>query len=81
MKTIVFAPAAAKQLDALPRRAAEAVLDALALHALAGRGDVRALKGREGYRLQVGDYRVVFAEDAVTILAVYVGRRTTTTYR
>lgn len=50
------------------------------LAAVAGRGDVKALQGRKGYRLRVGAYRVIFDEDATTILAIHIGRRTTTTY-
>jgi mRNA interferase RelE/StbE len=45
-----------------------------------GQGDVKALQGRNGYRLRIGSYRVIFDEDATTILAIYVGRRSTTTY-
>lgn len=80
MKTIVFTSAAAKQLDALPKPAQTAVEGALALYALEGRGDVKRLQGRKGSRLRVGDYRVVFGEDMKTVLAIYIGRRKTTTY-
>jgi mRNA interferase RelE/StbE len=45
-----------------------------------GHGDVKALQGRQGYRLRIGSYRVIFDEDATTILAIYIGRRATTTY-
>ena len=38
------------------------------------------LKGRAGYRLRVGRYRVIFDEDANTILAIYIGKRETSTY-
>jgi mRNA interferase RelE/StbE len=48
---------------------------------MTGRGDVKALQGRDGYRLRVGSYRVIFDEDAFTILAIYIGRRSTTTYK
>jgi len=34
-----------------------------------------------GYRLRIGNYRVIFDEDAVTILAIYIGRHTTTSYK
>ena len=44
-------------------------------------GYVKALRGRDGYRLRAGSYRVIFDEDATTILAIYVGRRDTTTYK
>lgn len=37
--------------------------------------------GRQGYRLRIGRYRVLFDEDRLTILAVYIGKRETTTYR
>jgi mRNA interferase RelE/StbE len=46
-----------------------------------GQGDVKALQGRDGYRLRIGGYRVIFDEDATTILAIYIGRRATTTYK
>jgi mRNA interferase RelE/StbE len=48
---------------------------------MSGSGDVKKLSERSGYRLRIGRYRVLFAEDAVTILAVYIGKRETTTYR
>jgi mRNA interferase RelE/StbE len=49
--------------------------------AMTGQGDVKALQGRDGYRLRIGSYRVIFDEDATTILAIYIGRRATTTYK
>jgi mRNA interferase RelE/StbE len=81
MKTIILTHAAAKDLDALTSDARGAVVDALHAYAIDGRGDVKRLSGRDGFRLRVGRYRVIFAEDATTILAVYVGKRQTTTYR
>ncbi len=81
MKTVVFTHAAAKDLDALPLDARTAVLDGLCGYAIDGRGDVKRLSGRDGFRLRVGRFRVLFAQDEITILAVYVGKRETTTYR
>lgn len=81
MKTIIFTLSAAKDLDALPRDAREQVEGGLNRYAMTGHGDVKALQGRTGYRLRIGSYRVIFGEDAATILAIYIGRRTTTTYR
>ena len=81
MKTIILTLSAAKDLDALPRDARSQVEAGLHRYALTGQGDVKALRGREGYRLRIGQYRVIFDEDATTILAIYIGRRTTTTYR
>lgn len=50
----------------------------LSIYAIQGEGDVKRLSGREGFRLRVGAYRVIFDQDAATILAIYVGRRATT---
>lgn len=81
MKTIIYTVAAAKQLDALPTAPRTAIETALTVYATSGRGDVKRLQGRDGFRMRVGRYRVLFAEDQVTILAIYVGKRETTTYR
>jgi mRNA interferase RelE/StbE len=81
MKTLVFTARAAKDLDALSPDAREAVTDALSRYAISGLGDVKKLSGREGFRMRVGAFRVLFDEDQTTILAVYIGRRQTTTYR
>jgi len=80
MKQIAFTAAAARQLDALPAQPRTAIFEALCDLALTGQGDVKALHGRDGYRLRVGQYRVLFDADAVTILAIQIGRRQTTTY-
>ncbi len=74
-------PSAAKDLDALPRDAREQVEAGLHRYAMSGQGDVKALQGRDGYRLRIGAYRVIFDQDTATILAIYIGRRVTTTYR
>lgn len=80
MKTIVLTHRAAKELDALAKEDRFAVTEALTLYAIEGRGDVKSLAGRDGYRLRVRNCRVIFDDDGVTILAIHVGRRTTTTY-
>jgi mRNA interferase RelE/StbE len=81
VKTIILTPSAAKDLDALPRDAREQVEAGLHSYAMTGQGDVKVLQGRDGFRLRIGSYRVIFDEDATTILALYIGRRTTMTYR
>jgi mRNA interferase RelE/StbE len=81
IKTIVLTLAAAKDLDALPQDAREQVEVALHRYAMTGQGDVKPLSGRGGWRLRIGRYRVIFDEDASTILAIYIGRRVTTTYK
>ena len=50
-------------------------------YAMTGQGDVKALQGRDGFRLRIGSFRVIFDEDATTILAIYIGRQATTTYK
>lgn len=81
MKTIILAAAAAKDLDALPKQARDQVSDGLVDYAINGRGEVKRLAGRNGYRLRIGRYRVIFDEDHTTILAIYIGKRETSTYR
>jgi len=81
VKTIILTLRAAKDLDALPRDARDQVEAGLDRYAMTGQGDVKALQGREGYRLRIGSYRVIFDEDGTTILAIYIGRRATTTYK
>jgi mRNA interferase RelE/StbE len=81
LKTIILTLNAAKDLDVLPREAREQVEAGLHRYAMTGQGNVKALQGRDGYRLRIGSYRVIFDEDAITILAIYIGRRATTTYK
>lgn len=51
-------------------------LDAkLAEFARSGQGDVKRLKGRDGLRLRVGDWRIIFYEEGDTIVVVAVGHR------
>ncbi|MFZ9502194.1 MAG: type II toxin-antitoxin system RelE family toxin [Beijerinckiaceae bacterium] len=81
MKTIIYTTRAAKDLDALLDQEREVVTRGLDDYALTGQGDVQPLAGRSGYRLRIGVWRVIFDEDAATILAIHIGRRQTTTYR
>ncbi|RUW47083.1 MAG: plasmid stabilization protein, partial [Mesorhizobium sp.] len=80
MKTIVLSAPAARDLDNLPADVREQVSEGLIAYAASGRGDVKRLSGRDGYRLRIGRYRVIFDEDRTTILAIYIGKRETTTY-
>jgi mRNA interferase RelE/StbE len=80
VKTIVFAAAASKEFDALPKKVQERIMDALTDYAIHGVGDVKRLSARPGYRLRVGSYRVIFHEDQANIHAIFVGTRTTDTY-
>ncbi|RUU55627.1 type II toxin-antitoxin system RelE/ParE family toxin [Mesorhizobium sp. M2C.T.Ca.TU.002.02.1.1] len=80
MKTIILSAAAARDLDNLPAGVRNQVSEGLIDYAMSGRGDVKRLTGRDGYRLRIGRYRVIFDEDSTTILAIYIGKRETTTY-
>lgn len=77
---MTFMPSASRHFDALPS-ADRAIVEAwLHPYAICGPGDVKRLRGRDGHRLRIGSFRVMFEEDAEGILAVYIGRPTTTTY-
>lgn len=81
MKTVIFTHAAARDLDQLPALPRAAISNALFAYAINGVGDVKRLQGRAGYRMRIGRYRVLFDEDRMTVLAIYIGKRETTTYR
>jgi mRNA interferase RelE/StbE len=80
MKTIILSAGAARDLDNLPSDARIQVSQGLEHYAISGSGDVKKLSGRNGFRLRIGRYRVLFDEDATTILAIYIGKRETSTY-
>ena len=69
---------AQKQLDNLPDKPVQRITEALKELAHTPRPNgVTKLKGREGYRIRVGDYRVLYAIfDAVLLVEVVkVGQR------
>ncbi|QIS09537.1 type II toxin-antitoxin system RelE family toxin [Nocardia arthritidis] len=77
----VWTPIARRQLRAIPQPAALALLTALTLlgddpYRRDG-VDVKALTGRSGYRLRVGDYRLVYRVDdgKLIVLVVAAGHR------
>jgi mRNA interferase RelE/StbE len=47
----------------------------LTTYVINGSGDVKRLKGHGGCRLLVGDWRVIFIEDARSITVIAVGNR------
>ena len=75
MKAIAYTGVAARQrakLDAKVRARIDAKLDG---YARSGQGDVKRLTGRDGARLRVGDWRVIFYEEGGTIVVAAVGHR------
>ena len=76
--TVRLANNAQKQLDRLPLETIERVSKELAKLAFDPRpAGVKKLKGREGYRIRVGDYRVMYTifDKVLLIEVVKVGTR------
>ena len=81
MHEVRYTSAALKTLRRLPRNTAELIrvrIGEVATDPAAAR-NVKRLKGRDGYRLRVGDWRVIFdvdrASGAVVIIVIEIGPR------
>jgi mRNA interferase RelE/StbE len=65
---------ALKALKRMPRNQAELIrskIDGVAVDPYLPNANVRALTGRPGYRLRVGDWRVIYdLDDGIRVLAV-----------
>ena len=75
MKAVVFTTAASRQWIKLTATTRGRIMPKLETYASVGTGDVKRLKGQAGCRLRIGDYRVIFFEDAKTIMVAAVGHR------
>ncbi len=75
MKPIVFTAASARQWVKLAADVRQRIDARLTEFATSGKGDVKRLKGRQGSRLRVGDWRVIFYEEGGSIVVVAVGHR------
>jgi mRNA interferase RelE/StbE len=75
MKPIVFTSASTRQWVRLSGDVRQRINDRLTEFAANGKGDVKRLKGRDGSRLRVGDWRVLFHEERDSIIVVAVGHR------
>ena len=74
-RTVVFAPEAAREFDALDpvvRGRVERALDELATNPIAVRGQIKRLRGDPALRLRVGDWRIIFEprRDEIVVLAI-----------
>ena len=70
---IEFRPAALHELRKIDRSAQPRIQGAIALLAQGPRPPAsRPLRGREGYRLRVGDYRIIYTIDDGVLLVVVV---------
>ena len=75
MGQVLFSTAATRQWLKLPRQSRDRIGKKRDAFAATGHGDVKKLKGQQGSRLRVGDWRVIFYEEGETIVVVAVGHR------
>jgi mRNA interferase RelE/StbE len=75
MAEIVFTAAATRQWLKLSSDVRARLDVKLTAFARSGKGDVQRLKGREGVRLRVGDWRIILYRDGKTIVVAAVGHR------
>jgi mRNA interferase RelE/StbE len=78
--SVLFTKSADKSLRRLPRNVAQRIrrsLDDLAANPYAEHLDVTKLHSRPGYRLRVGDWRVIYdiENDELVILVLRIGSR------
>lgn len=75
VKTIAYTISARRAWKKLPADARAQVEERLRWYASTGIGDVKRLVSRDGARLRVGDFRVIFVETAEVIEVRAVGDR------
>jgi mRNA interferase RelE/StbE len=77
MKRVVYRTAAARALRRMPVNTARRIMgkvEAYAAHPASQANNVKTLKGREGIRLRVGDWRVIM-HDGEVLDILDIGRR------
>ena len=78
MLGVTYSKDALRALQSMPAKEARHVTEKVAAYAAQPSSqarNVRALKGRPGYRLRVGDWRVIFEREVDEIFVVAVGPR------
>jgi mRNA interferase RelE/StbE len=75
MGQVLYTPTATRQLLKLSPEVRERIERKLNVFAATGQGDVKKLKGQAGARLRIGDWRVIYYEEAETVVVVAVGHR------
>lgn len=78
MLRVTYSKDALRTLQRMPSNEARRIIEKVAAYAALPASqarNVRALKGRPGYRLRVGDWRVVIERDAGGIFVLTVGPR------
>lgn len=78
MKRITFTRDASKALERMPANTSRTILSKI--RQLASDPDslannVRRLQGIPGFRLRVGDWRVIFTDDGAVLAILYIGPR------
>ena len=77
---IIFTKEAARSLQKMPHNTAMLIrkkLETIAANPYADHSNAKKLKGRDGYRLRVGDWRVLYEiqDDKLVILVLKVALR------
>ena len=75
MRKIVFTTSATREWLKLSPQIRDRIRKKLETFAATGLGDVKKLKGLAGARLRAGDWRMIYYEEAETIVVVAVGHR------
>ena len=75
MKAVSFTPAATRQWLKLSPDIRKRIDGKLTNYATNRSGDVKRLKGTDGCRLRIGDWRIIFIERAKSITVIAVGNR------
>lgn len=78
MKRITFTKSAVKTLSRIPANTAALIRSKIELYATdpaALANNVTKLQGRDGYRLRVNDWRVIFDEDGTVLAILAIGPR------
>ena len=78
MKPVTYTRAALKALRKIPADVAERIIGKIEQYAAdpaSQTKNVTALKGREGIRLRVGDWRVIMNDDGVVLAVLDIGPR------
>lgn len=78
MKSVTYKPAALKALRKMPRNEAERIRSKVSQYAddpASLANNVKALTGRDGIRLRVGDWRVIMDDQAEVLDVLKIGPR------
>ena len=78
MKYVTYSKSAIKALRRIPAKTAKNIvskIDRYAADPAVQANNVARLQGREGYRLRVGGWRVIFDEDDKVIAVLEIGPR------